>query len=405
MKIKENKVYFGDTSAEELIEQFGSPLYVYDYDTLVTQYNRLHNAFKRSDTLIYYACKANANLEIMKLFKELGAGIDAVSPGEVFLALKAGFRPQDILLTGTNVTRDDIEYTFEHNARVNIDNLAMVENNDQLYSGREVFVRLNPDIRAGAHTYLETGHRDTKFGILKNDLPRVIELLQRSGAKLVGLHQHIGSDITESEPLLNGLDQLLSIAREFDTIRFIDIGGGFKVKYYEDDSETDVEGLGAEVSEHFNAFCEEHDLDLTLILEPGKYLVSEAGYLLTTVQSVKRNYNKVIVGTDSGMNHLIRPALYHAYHEIVNATRVEGETEKVNVVGNICESADVFAKNRSLSRTKAGDVLCVKNVGSYGYSMASMYNARFLPEEILIQNGAPRSIRRRQTFKDLLSNY
>ncbi len=405
MTVRDNKVFFGDMSANKLTEQFGSPLYVYEYDTIVRQYNRLQEAFKNADTLIYYACKANANIEILKIFNELGAGIDAVSPGEVFLALRAGFEPERILLTGTNLTEEDIRYAVDNNVPVNIDNLTMLKEYGSLFAGKEVSIRLNPDIRAGAHMYLETGHRDAKFGILKNDLSRLIALLNKVDAKLVGLHQHIGSDITEIEPILSGLDFMLSLAKEIATIRFIDIGGGYKVKYYADDSETDVMELGRKVSERFNTFCHDNNRQLKLIIEPGKYLVSEAGYLLTTVQSVKRNYNKIIVGTDTGMNHLIRPALYHAYHEIVHASRFEGETEKVNIVGNICESADVLGKNRVLTRSKRGDVLCIKNAGSYGYSMASMYNARLLPPEILIKDGTARSIRRRQTFEDLLSTY
>jgi len=403
MIVRKNKILFGGKSAEDLIVNYGSPLYVYEYDTIVKQYNRLENAFKESPTSIYYACKANSNIELLKIFKNLGAGIDAVSPGEIFLAMQAGFSPDKILLTGTNLTEDDIQYAIDNDVRINIDNLSMVERYGHLFKGVDVSIRLNPDIRAGAHAYLETGHRDSKFGVLKQDIPRLVEMLHTNGARIVGVHQHIGSDILEADPIINGLSFILNIAKEIESVQFIDIGGGFKVSYFEKDTETDVDELGAHICEYFNSFCAENNRDLQLIIEPGKYLISEAGYLLTTVQSVKRNYQRVIVGTDTGMNHLIRPALYHAHHDILNASQVEGESERCYIVGNICESADVLGKNRTITRPNAGDVLCIKNAGSYGYSMSSMYNARLLPAEVLIQNDRAEIIRRRQRFDDLLT--
>ncbi len=403
MKVENNQIYFGNESAARLVEQFGSPLYVYEYDILVRQYERLKNAFKDSTPSILFACKANSNIEILKILKRLGAGIDAVSPGEIFLALHAGFKPEQILLTGTNLTRDDIIYTVENNIIINIDNVSMLEENGDLFTGRDVSIRLNPDIHSGGHTYLDTGHRDSKFGILHKDFSKIIGLLKRHNANLVGLHQHIGSEITAADSLLDSMDKLLEAALAYESISFIDIGGGYKVKYHEDDTETDIDDIGTRISERFNDFCQKNERNLRLIIEPGKFLVSESGYLLTAVQSIKRNEEKVMVGTDTGMNHLIRPALYQAYHEIINASNVSGDNnEKVEIVGNMCESADVLGKDRQITVPGIGDVLCIKNAGSYGYSMASMYNARMLPAEVLIQGGRPpRLIRRRQIFDDL----
>ncbi len=402
MNIANNKIQFGKHTAEELLDQFGSPLYVYEKETLVRQYERLKDAFKDSDLSILFACKANSNIEILKVFKNLGSGIDAISPGEVFLALQAGFKPEQILLTATNLTREDIEYVLDKNIIVNIDNISMLEEHGELFAGREVSIRINPDIRAGGHSYLETGHRDSKFGLVIEETPRAIELLSKHDATVVGLHQHIGSDITDAGSLLESLDKILAVTLTYDSLRFIDIGGGFKVKYHEDDSETDIADVGSKVSRRFNEFCQKNNRTLRLMIEPGKFLVSESGFLLTKVQSIKRSGKKIIVGTDTGMNHLIRPALYNAYHKIVNASRVDGIREKVEIVGNICESADVLGQERDISGPKVGDTLCIFNAGSYGYSMASTYNARMLPAEILVENGTPRLIRRRQQLEDLL---
>lgn len=402
MNITNNKIQFGKHTAEELLDQFGSPLYVYEKETLVRQYERLKDAFKDSDLSILFACKANSNIEILKVFKNLGSGIDAISPGEVFLALQAGFKPEQILLTATNLTREDIEYVLDKNIIVNIDNISMLEEHGELFAGREVSIRINPDIRAGGHSYLETGHRDSKFGLVIEETPRAIELLSKHDATVVGLHQHIGSDITDAGSLLESLDKILAVTLTYDSLRFIDIGGGFKVKYHEDDSETDIADVGSKVSRRFNEFCQKNNRTLRLMIEPGKFLVSESGFLLTKVQSIKRSGKKIIVGTDTGMNHLIRPALYNAYHKIVNASRVDGIREKVEIVGNICESADVLGQERDISGPKVGDTLCIFNAGSYGYSMASTYNARMLPAEILVENGTPRLIRRRQQLEDLL---
>ncbi len=402
MNIANNKIQFGKHTAEELLDQFGSPLYVYEKETLVRQYERLKDAFKDSDLSILFACKANSNIEILKVFKNLGSGIDAISPGEVFLALQAGFKPEQILLTATNLTRDDIEYVLDKNIIVNIDNISMLEEHGELFAGREVSIRINPDIRAGGHSYLETGHRDSKFGLVIEETPRAIALLSKHDAAVVGLHQHIGSDITDAGSLLESLDKILAVTLTYDSLRFIDIGGGFKVKYHEDDSETDIADVGSKVSRRFNEFCQKNNRTLRLMIEPGKFLVSESGFLLTKVQSIKRSGKKIIVGTDTGMNHLIRPALYNAYHKIVNASQVDGIREKVEIVGNICESADVLGQERDISGPKVGDTLCIFNAGSYGYSMASTYNARMLPAEILVENGTPRLIRRRQQLEDLL---
>jgi diaminopimelate decarboxylase len=400
-----NQVYFGSISASELVAEFGSPLYVYERDLLVRQFERFTDAFRDTNHSVYYACKANSNIELLKIFKQLGAGIDAVSPGEIFLALQAGFKSGNILLTGTNLTRSDLAYALDNNVLVNIDNISMIEENQDLFGGKEVAIRLNPDIYAGGHEYLATGHREAKFGVREKDFAYLMELISKLDIEVVGLHQHIGSDITDAAPLVQSLGLLLKSALGIPSVRFIDIGGGFKVKYKEQDYETDVGEVGRQISEQFNTFCREHDRRLRLILEPGKYLVSDAGYLLTTVQSIKRNDEKLIVGTDTGMNHLIRPALYDAYHEIINASRVAGNPETADIVGNICESADVLGKNRNIPQPKVGDVLCIKNAGSYGYTMASIYNAHMLPAEVLIENNTARMIRRRQIFEDLLSLY
>jgi diaminopimelate decarboxylase len=405
MNIRENKVHFGSIAAEDLVAEFGSPLYVYEYDIIADRVRSLQRAFRWKDTKIYYAAKANSNLALLKIFRELGTGIDAVSPGEVFLAMNAGFQPDQIILTGTNLSRSDIEYALEHYILINIDNIDMLKTCDTQCVGKEIALRLNPDIRAGGHTYLETGHRDSKFGLPIDNLDEVKSLIDRHDVRVVGLHYHIGSEVIHPEPMMESLEKIIESAKDFPDLRFIDIGGGFKVKYHPDDEESDIGRLGQRVSERFELFCKDYGRELTLIIEPGKFLISDAGFLLTTVHAVKDSGSKTFVGTDTGMNHLIRPALYNAYHEILNASGVNGNSITADIVGNICESADVLGNDRSIAVPKVGDVLCVKNAGSYGFSMASNYNSRALPAEVLVRDNHATLIRRRQALQDLLRDF
>jgi diaminopimelate decarboxylase len=402
MEVRHNKIYFGSISADELLSIYGSPLYVYEKDLIEAKFRVLEESFTWKPTSIYYACKANTNLEILKLFKSLGAGIDAVSPGEVYVALRAGFTGRYILLTGTNLSYDDLLFALKHNVTINIDSLSFLERYTELLSGRKVSLRLNPDIKAGSHIYLETGHSDSKFGIPPTDLDTVMNISKKNNVRIAGLHQHIGSGVDDHRMFIKSLDNLFRNAIDIPGLEFIDIGGGYNVKYHAHDKAIDIRKLGKALSGRFTEFCEEYGRPLKLIMEPGKYLVAEAGSLLTTVQSVKKSKSKVFIGTDTGMNHLIRPALYDAYHEIVNASNMSGKKEKVTVVGNICESADVLGTDRSIARPREGDVLCIKNAGAYGFSMASVYNSRPLPAEVMISGNTAKVIRKRRTFKDFL---
>ncbi len=401
MKVRNNKIYFGALSAEELTGEFGSPLFVYDRQKLIDQYRAARRAFTWNPTQIFYACKANSNPDILKLFCKLGAGIDAVSPGEIYFALKSGFRKRDILLTGTNLSEADILFARKKQTTVNVDSVSVLKRYGEILSTMRVSLRLNPDIKAGGHSYLETGHLDSKFGIAPQDMPLARKLLKEHGISVTGLHQHIGSDVVDIKSFIASLDHLFTEASYFKGLEFIDIGGGFKVRYRKKDTALDIGRLGRAVSDRMAKFCGSYGRPLKLILEPGKFLVSDAGYLLTAVQAIKRGRTRTFIGTDTGMNHLIRPALYGAYHKIVNASNVSHGSMQATITGNICESGDILGAKRLISKVSEGDILCIFNAGAYGFSMASTYNARPLPAEVLIENGKPRLIRKRQTFRQL----
>jgi diaminopimelate decarboxylase len=402
MAVTNHIVRFGPYSAEELISEFGSPLYVYERENLEEKFKLLEESFTWRPMRVYYACKANTNPEILKIFRMLGAGIDAVSPGEIYIALRAGYKSKDMLLTGTNLSADDVLYAQKKQVMINLDSLSFLRRFADSLSGKRVSLRLNPDIKAGGHSYLETGHSDSKFGISPVDMETVLRICKKYRIRIAGLHQHIGSEVEDHHAFVKSLRHLFQYAAGIPGLEFIDIGGGFKVKYHVRDKAIDIHKLGRAVSERFTTFCNEYGKPLKLILEPGKYLVTEAGCLLTTVQSVKKAKSKVFVGTDTGMNHLIRPALYGAFHKIVNASNPHGKKETVTVVGNICESADVLGSDRRIARIREGDVLCIMNAGAYGFAMASMYNSRPLPAEVLVSRDGASLIRRRQRFRDFI---
>jgi len=404
MELKKNQYVIDGIPVVRLAEKYGSPLYIYESAVMIRQYQRITGAFKGSRVRINYACKALTNINVLKLFRSLGSGLDAVSVQEVALGLRAGFDPQDILFTPNCVSIEEIEEAMELGVRINIDNISILEEFGHKYgSSVPVCIRINPHILAGANHKISTGHIDSKFGISIYQLPHVHRIVETNGMRVEGIHMHTGSDILDVEVFLRATEIMFETAKEFRDLDYIDFGSGFKVPYRNDDVATDVEALGEHLSERFNRFCKEYGRELTLIFEPGKFLVSEAGYFVARVNVIKQTTSTLFAGLDTGMNHFIRPMFYDAYHEILNVSRPSGKTRIYTVVGYICET-DTFGWNRKITEASDGDYLLFRNAGAYCYAMSSNYNSRFRPAEVLVHEGKDYLIRKRENMEDLVRN-
>ena len=392
------------TQLLELVNKYGSPLYVYDTDKIEYQYNRLINAFSEVKNLkLNYAVKALSNVNILQFFKNLGAGLDTVSIQEVLLCLSTGIDPKNIIYTPNGVSLQEIEEVAKLGVQINIDNLSILELFGQKHPETPVCIRINPHIMAGGNSKISVGHIDSKFGISIHQVPHIKRVVENTGMTINGIHMHTGSDILDIDTFLRATEILFDVAKQFDNIDFIDFGSGFKVPYKEGDISTDIEQLGVQLSERFNEFCEEYGKELTLMFEPGKFLVSEAGVFLAKVNVVKQTTSTVFAHVDSGFNHLVRPMMYNSYHHITNISNPEGRDRYYSVVGYICET-DTFGSNRRISEISEEDILCFHNAGAYCFSMASNYNSRYLPAEVMIHKGKDYLIRKRQTIQDILHN-
>lgn len=389
---------------QQIAEQFPLPAYVYDSEKIVAQYNRLRNAFSKIEQLrINYAVKALSHTAIIKLFKNLGAGLDTVSIQEVQLGLYAGMQPEQIIYTPNGVSLSEIEQAAALGVQINIDNLSILEQFGAKHPQHPVCIRINPHVMAGGNSNISVGHIDSKFGISIHQLPHVLRIVQNTGMDINGVHMHTGSDILDIEVFLYAAEILFDTAKHFPNLDFLDFGSGFKVPYKKGDIETDIEELGRKLSKRFLQFQKEYGKPLTLAFEPGKFLVSEAGTFLTRVNVVKQTTSTVFASVDSGFNHLIRPMLYGSQHHIRNISNPKGKERFYTVVGYICET-DTFATNRRISEIHEGDVLAFHNAGAYCYSMSSNYNSRYKPAEILIHNGQPHLITKPESFDDLIRN-
>lgn len=384
-----------------LAEEFGTPLYLYDAAIIQRQIQLLRQSF--GTARIKYAAKALTNLSILRFMKLQGVGVDVVSIQEAEIALMAGFLPQDIMFTPNCVAFDEIVQGVELGLTINLDNLPMLEKFGKRY-GNQVpcVIRLNPDILAGGNYKISTGHSHSKFGISIHALDEMRKLITRHAINLTGLHIHTGSEITDLDVFMKMADILFGLAREFASLQFLDFGGGLKVPYKPGDSSTDVAELGRRLSVAFRDFNEREGRNLQLWMEPGKFLVSDAGFLLVKVNVVKPAPKATFVGVNSGLNHLIRPMMYDAYHTITNVSNPGGDKKSYWVVGNVCET-DTFAADRELNEVREGDLLLIHNAGAYGYSMASNYNSRYRPAEIMIVDGQAKLIRKRDNLDQLLA--
>ncbi|MCH2224380.1 MAG: diaminopimelate decarboxylase [Crocinitomicaceae bacterium] len=385
-------------------QKFGTPTYVYDADRIVQQYNTLEGAFKPLTVHLHYAIKALNNINILRLLKEQGSGIDAVSIQEIHLGIRAGFSPQKIMYTPNCVSFEEIQESVELGVHINLDNLSILEKFGAQYGSTvPVCIRVNPHILAGGNANISVGHIDSKFGISIHQLRHVCRIVDNYGINVIGLHMHTGSDIIDADVFLRGADLLYQAAESFPNLQFLDFGSGFKVAYKEGDTFTDIERIGERIKDSFQDFCKNYGRELELWFEPGKYIVSEAGKLLVETNVVKQTTSTVFIGVNSGQNHLLRPMFYNAYHQIENITNPEGEPKLYSIVGNICES-DTFGFDRFLSEVREKDILSIHNAGAYGFSMSNQYNARLRPAEVLFINGKMELIRKRETLEDIYRN-
>ncbi len=393
-----------ENQLQKIAQDFGSPVYVYDAEKIENQYKRLTSAFKNVKKLkINYAVKALSNISILKLLNSLGSGIDTVSIQEVQLGLTAGFLPEQIIFTPNGVSLSEIEEAAKLGVKINIDNLSILEQFGAKHPKTPVCIRINPHVMAGGNSNISVGHIDSKFGISIHQIPHILRIVENTKMTINGIHMHTGSDILDIEVFLYASEILFETARQFKNLDFIDFGSGFKVPYKQGDIETNIEELGKKLSARFNEFCKNYGKELTLAFEPGKFLVSESGNFLTKVNAVKQTTSTVFAQVDSGFNHLIRPMLYGSHHDIVNISNQKGHERFYTVVGYICET-DTFGNNRRINEINEGDILCFKNAGAYCFSMASNYNSRYRPAEVLWYNNKAHLIRKRETFEDITKN-
>ena len=359
--------------------EFGSPLYVYDANKIKYQYNRLVKSFKSVKNLqLNYAVKALSNISILKYLIDLGSGIDAVSIQEVHLALKGGINPEKIIYTPNGVSMDEIKFASELGVKINIDNLSVLEDFGNSHPEIPICIRINPHIMAGGNSNISVGHIDSKFGISIHQIPHLKRIVENTKIRINGVHMHTGSDILDIDVFLRAAEILFETANHFKDLDFIDFGSGFKVPYYPGDSETNIQELGKKLSKRFNLFCKSYGKNLTLIFEPGKFLVSEAGKFICKVNSIKQTTSTVFAQVDSGFNHFLRPMMYGANHHIENISNPDDTERYYSIVGYICET-DTFASNRKVSTISIGDLLCFNNAGAYCHTMSSNYNSRYRP--------------------------
>jgi len=388
----------------KIAEEFGTPVYVYHAEKIKTQYEKLQKAFTKTDARFFYACKALTNINILKYINSLGCGLDTVSIQEVQLGLKAGFDPKNIIFTPNCVDLQEIIAAKDLGVNINIDNISILEQfGNKFGSSYPICIRLNPHIMAGGNFKISTGHVDSKFGISIHQLRHIERIVKSTKLKVTGLHMHTGSEIKDVDVFLRGVEIMFEMAEHFPDLESIDLGSGFKVAYQQGDPETDIDLLGKKLSDAFNGFNKNYHRPLQLWFEPGKFLVSQSGYFVVKANVIKQTTATVFVGVNSGFNHLIRPMFYDAFHLIRNISNPHGTERIYTVVGNICET-DTFGWDRKINEVREGDFLVFYNAGAYGFEMSSNFNSRLKPAEVLIKEGKPHLIRKRDTLDDILKN-
>ncbi len=402
MELKEGNFAIQGIDVLQIAKEFGTPVYVYDAETIENQFLKLKNAFGELKVRIKYATKALPNISILRLLKKLGAGADAVSIQEIHLNLKAGFAPNQLMFTPNCVNFSEIEEAVRLGVYINIDNLPFLEKFGKQYGNTvPCCIRINPHVAAGGNIKIQTGHKESKFGISIEQAAEIKKIVDTYHIRINGLHVHTGSDFSKPEVFLKVAEIMFQLALDYPGLDFLDFGSGFKVAYKSGDHSTDLNELAKGLTSAYKAFTAKYGSQPEIWFEPGKFLVSDSGVLLVNVNVVKETPAITFAGVDSGLNHLIRPMMYGAYHDIVNVSNPKGETKNYAVVGYICET-DTFGWDLKLNQVREGDILAIKNAGAYGFSMSSNYNSRFRPAEILVYKGKANLIRERETFEDIL---
>jgi diaminopimelate decarboxylase len=388
----------------QLANQYGTPLYVYHAEKIKLQFQRLTSAFEGTDATFFYACKALTNVNVLRYIQSIGCNVDCSSSNEVMLAMHAGFSPERVLYTSNNISFDELEEVAAQGVNINIDSVSNLRKFGKKFgSSYPVGVRLRPNIMAGGNLKISTGHDASKFGIPLENIAEIHDVVRETGVVIRGLHIHTGSDIKDVDVFVKGVELLFNLTEQFPSVEFLDLGGGFKVSYKSDDHETDIDELGHKLGESLARFEKASGRKLKLWFEPGKFLVSEAGYFISKVNVIKETPSVTFAGLNTGLNHLIRPMFYDAWHTIINISNPSGEVKRYTITGNICET-DTFATNREVNEIREGDYLIFRNAGAYCFEMSSNYNSRYKPAEILVENGSARVIRKADGFDDLLRN-
>lgn len=403
----------GGADACDIADEYGTPVFVIDENRIRDNYQRFYNAFSKyyPDFKVFYACKANTNLAVLKILEDEGCCIDAVSPGEVYISRKMGFPGDRILFTGNNITNDELKYVLDQGAVLNIDSVSALKRLAEIIepNGLKISFRVNPMVGAGHHDHCITGGVMSKFGIMDSEAVEVYKLAKELGFNPIGMHSHIGSGILDPEPFKLAIESTIDIAGKVHKeagidFEFVDFGGGVGIPYTPEENTVDIDRFAKENVELFKEKLAEYDMgNPTMYLEPGRYLVGDASVLLVRVNSVKESYRKFI-GVDAGFNTLLRPAMYDSYHHIVVANNMNAPVkEEIDIAGNVCESGDLFARDRPMPEIKEGDLLGILNAGAYGFTMSSNYNSRPLTPEVLVENGNCHLVREKETFDDLMA--
>ena len=389
---------------EEAAYNFGTPVYVYDLSIIENQYRKLQNAFKNLNNYkVHFASKSLSNISILKFIKNLGLGLDAVSLEEIKTGIICGFNKDEILYTPNGVDFSEIQEAKSIGVKINLDSLESIKEYSKHYPNQSISIRINPGIYAGGNENISVGHSNSKFGIPEEFLEDLVMMDKESKIKVTGLHIHTGSDIIKNNQFEEGIKKIFSIATKFERIESIDLGGGIKIPYFSGDTETNLEDYATIIEIEYEKFKNKTGKELKLIFEPGKFLVSDAGYFITKVNYIKKSNNNCFAQVNSGFNHFIRPTLYKSYHEVVNLSNPSDQKEEYTIVGYICEK-DTFAEKRKVSRISKDDILCFKNAGAYGFNMSSNYNSRLKPAEVCIHNNMLKKIREEEQLEDLFKN-
>ena len=389
---------------EEAAYNFGTPIYVYDLSIIENQYRKLQNAFKNLNNYkVHFASKSLSNISILKFIKNLGLGLDAVSLEEIKTGIICGFNKDEILYTPNGVDFSEIQEAKSIGVKINLDSLESIKEYSKHYPNQSISIRINPGIYAGGNENISVGHSNSKFGIPEEFLEDLVMMDKESKIKVTGLHIHTGSDIIKNNQFEEGIKKIFSIATKFERIESIDLGGGIKIPYFSGDTETNLEDYATIIEIEYEKFKNKTGKELKLIFEPGKFLVSDAGYFITKVNYIKKSNNNCFAQVNSGFNHFIRPTLYKSYHEVVNLSNPSDQKEEYTIVGYICEK-DTFAEKRKVSRISKDDILCFKNAGAYGFNMSSNYNSRLKPAEVCIHNDKLKKIREEEQLEDLFKN-